>query len=232
MVWRDERARAVGLLSLSSDIILSSTKGHVERRSADQSLIWRYQAEESFILMPSAYQQQIFALSREGWLHAIEASSGKGLFKIKVGNVVAQPSIKEGLLLLPERGGELHAFDLEKREVVWSYDTEGQLWASPIIWQRFVYAVSWSGVLYCMSLKTGDDVWQVDLGSKVTATPIIASGVLYLVTESSDILAFDARTGKRLFHDIISTSPIQASPLVLGDKLIVAALDGTVKAYV
>jgi len=181
--------------------------------------------------MPTDYQQHIFAVSRAGWLHAIEASNGKGIFKVAVGPIVAQPSAKDGLLLLAERGGGLHAFDIHKREVVWSYDTEGQLWASPLIWQRFVYVVSWAGVLRCLSLKSGDDIWQVDLGSKVTASPIIASGLLYVVTEGSDIFVFEALSGKRLFHDILSSSPIQATPLVLGYKLIVASLDGIVKAY-
>ena len=83
----------------------------------------------------------------------------------------------------------------------------------------------------CLSLKTGDDIWEYDLQAQVTATPIIAAGVLYIVTESGQLVALEAQTGKVLFEDTMTLNAIQASPLVLGDTLIVAALDGTIKAY-
>jgi hypothetical protein len=51
------------------------------------------------------------------------------------------------------------------------------------------------------------------------------------VTANGGLVALEAQSGKVLFEDTLTLSEIQASPLVLGDTLIVAALDGTVKAY-
>ena len=108
---------------------------------------------------------------------------------------------------------------------------EGPLWASPLVWGPYVYSVSWAGVMRCLSLQTGDDIWAAPLGSRVTATPVLAGGVLYVITETGELFVFDARSGRTLFREQVSQSPLQASPLVLGDKLFVAALDGTVRAY-
>lgn len=135
------------------------------------------------------------------------------------------------MLLLATRAGELHAFDTDAKDVLWSYEADGQIFGGPAVWDGRAYLASWAKELCCLSLRTGDELWKRPLPAAVTASPVIAAGVLYLVTEAGDLLAFDARSGAPLWNERVSHSPIQASPLPLGDTLVVASLDGTVSAY-
>lgn len=231
LLWQKETSDIVGVLAYAGDIFLSSRNGWLERCDAKGNTIWHYKLDEAAITPPTIHKEQVYTISHSGWLYSVASTSGKGLYKLKLDSVVAQPSAYKDILLLPERAGDLHAFDINTHEVLWSYDTEGELWATPLAWHNFTYVVSWSGLLRCIALKTGDDVWSFDMQSKVTAAPILASGILYLGTEEGEIIAFDARAGKMLFRDKVSLSPIQATPLIIGQLLIVAALDGTVKAY-
>ena len=231
LLWRKEEDDVLGVLSYAGDIFISSRKGWLERSDASGNSLWRYELDTAAVTPPTIHKDQVYTVNRAGWLHSVSAESGKGLYKLQLDPVVAQPSTFREILLLPERTGDLHAFDIDSHEVLWSYDTEGELWATPIIWQGYVYVVSWSGILRCLVLRTGDDVWDFDLQSKVTAAPIIAGGILYLGTEEGEIMVFDAKEGKMLFRDRVSSSPIQATPLILGQTLIVATLDGFVKAY-
>ncbi len=231
MLWQHSKARAVGLVPYRDDILLSTSYGTFNRLNHAGKIIWSYDAEEPLILAPSVRGIHSFVVTRSGWLHCVDSETGKGVYKIEVGPIVAQPSILNNTLLLPERSGDLHAFDTEKLEVIWTYDTEGEIWTTPVIWRRYVFIISWSGHLRCLSLKTGDDIWSYTIDSKVTATPVLAGGTLYIGTEEGEIIAFDARQGTMLFRDNVGLSPIQASPLVLGNTLVVAALDGTVHAY-
>ncbi|CAA9581576.1 MAG: serine/threonine protein kinase [uncultured Truepera sp.] len=226
--WRDETAGAAGLLTYAGALFLS-TDGGLERRTLSGDLLWRYPSSAA-ATAPTVCGTTLCYLTHSGWLHCV-GLDGEGRFKVELGEVMAQPAAKDELLLLPERGGDLHAFDMARLELRWTYDMEGPLWASPLAWGPLVYSVSWAGVMRCLSLSSGDDVWAVPLGARVTATPILASGVLYVATETGELHALDARGGGRLFHDQVSASPVQASPLVLGDTLLVAALDGTVRAY-
>jgi len=227
--WSDPEAGAVGVLPYAGGLLVT-TRGGLERRTHAGEVRWHYGADEGAVA-PTAHGAQACFVTRSGWLHSVDVATGKGKFKAQLGAVVAQPSAKAGFLLLPERSGDLHAFDLRTHQILWSYDMEGPLWASPLAWDRFVYSVSWAGVMRCLSLQTGDDVWACPLGTRVTAAPVLAGEVLYLATEAGDVLALDARSGGRLFTHPVSASPVQASPLVLGDTLVVAALDGTVRAY-
>ncbi len=228
LAWRDDTGNVVGHLPFAGDLFVTTKEG-LERRTLSGERVWHYSSAGA-ATAPTISGPLACYLTTTGWLHCV-ALTGEGRFKVELGPVVAQPSAKNGLLLLAERSGDLHAFDTINLSIVWSYDMEGQLWASPIVWGPFVYSVSWAGIMRCLSLTTGDDIWEAPLGSRVTASPVLASGVLYVATESGELYAFDARSGQRLFYDQVSASSIQASPLVLGDTLIVAALDGTVRAY-
>jgi serine/threonine-protein kinase len=145
--------------------------------------------------------------------------------------MVAPPTNAGGVLLIPERDGVLHAFDLEAREVLWTYDLEGELWGGPAVSDRRVFVASWSQTVRCLALATGDDLWHVELDAPVTASPVVAGGTLLVATEGGTLYAFDARSGRQLGRHRVSSAAIQASPLPAGATIVVAALDGTVAAF-
>ena len=229
-LW-SEPLDAVGVTPYGEGLVVGSRNNALESRSLKNELLWHYDTESPLLTPPVIHRGHVYGVTQEGWVHALEAVNGGGKFKFELGAVAATPAAKDGLLLLPERSGDLHAFDTETRQILWTYDLEGQIWASPVCWRNYVYAVSWSNILYCVSLKTGDDIWSYPVPAHVTATPVVAAGVLYLVTEGGHLLALDAQTGKSLFETEVTLGPIQASPLILNDTVVVAALDGTVKAY-
>ena len=229
-LW-SEPLDAVGFTPYGENLVLSSRNNALACHSLKNEQVWRYETESPLLTSPVIHKGQVYGATQDGWVHALEATSGKGKFKFELGTVAATPAAKDDLLFLPERSGDLHAFDTETRQVLWTYDLEGQIWASPVCWHSYLYAVSWSNILYCISLKTGDDVWSYPVPAHVTATPVVAAGVLYIVTEGGHLLALDAQTGKPLFETEVTLGPVQASPLVLDTTVVVAALDGTIKAY-
>ncbi len=230
-LWHDNEAEALGVLPYTRDLLVTTARGGLERRTIGGEVLWSYGAARAAATAPIVHRGHACYSDRQGWVHCVDVATGKGKFKFELGASVSTPAAKDGVLLLPERSGALHAFELQSRTVRWSYDLDGELWASPLVWSRYVYVASWAGVVRCLSLGTGDDVWAYQLGSRVTATPVLASGVLYLTSEGGEVFAFDARSGHRLFRDRVSSTPIQASPLVVGPALVVAAVDGTVRAY-
>lgn len=228
LLWRDEDADVRGFTEYAGGLYLTTTTG-LEHRNLDGDTLWHYPSEEA-ATPPTLCHNALSYPTLGGWLHCTDLN-GKGKFKCEIGEISAQPSSKGHILLLPERGGDLHAFDMQTLSVLWTYDMEAPLWASPIIWGPYVFSVSWAGVMRCLSLQTGDDIWEYRIGSRVTASPVLSGGVLYTCTEAGEVFALDARNGKLLLKQQASSGPIQASPLVYGEQLVIAAVDGTVRAY-
>ncbi len=230
-LWRAADAEVVGALPLGGGVLITSRRGTAELWSSGGEVLWSYDADAPAVTPPTLHRGLVLFATQDGWLHALRASGGRASFRVEVGSVAATPSASGGRLLIPERSGALHAFDLARHEVLWTYDLEGELWATPVVWDQLVFAVSWGQTLHCLSLRSGDDVWTRDLPAPVTASPTLAAGTLYVTSEGGEVLAFDARSGRSLFHDRIANSAIQASALPVGERLLVAALDGTVAAY-
>jgi outer membrane protein assembly factor BamB len=230
-VWSDPGLGAVGLAPYGETLLVTTARGTLERTVPGRKPQWRYEAGSRAATAPTVHRGHVVFASSDGWLHVVDAASGKGRFKVEVGNVQAPAVAQNGVLLIPIREGELHAFDLRSREVLWSYDTAGEIFGSPAVWNDRVYLASWSRSLRCLSLRNGEDIWAAVTENRVTASPVVASGTLYVASELGELFAFDARSGSQLWREQVSHSPIQASPLPLGDTLVVAALDGTISAF-
>jgi serine/threonine-protein kinase len=229
-----EALGVTGVAPLAETLLISRRDGGLERRTLDNQLVWRYQAESALLTPAICQLAQAFVISQEGWVHAVDLRSGAGTFKVHLGAAAAIPSARQGIVLLPERQaqqGVLHGFDIVKKEVIWTYDLDAPLWASPVNWRNYVYLAAWDQTVRCLSLFTGDDVWSAQVDAHITATPTIAAGVLYVATEGGAVYAFDALKGRCLWSDQLTQMAIQASPLIVEDKLIVAAIDGALAAY-
>lgn len=230
-LWRIADQEVTGVLPYGDGLLVSSRAGELRSWSEDGEVAWRYRTESAVVTPPTLHNGTAFVATQQGWVHAVRALDGGAEFKIEVGPINAMLSAGRGTLLIPERSGALHAFDIAKHEVMWTYDLEGEMWAAPVLWDQVVLAVSWGQVVHCMSLRTGDDVWSREVSAQVTAAPILVTGALYLGTESGDLIALDARSGQVLAQERVSNSAIQASPLPIADMVVVASLDGTVAAY-
>jgi serine/threonine protein kinase len=230
-LWSDRKFGAVGLVPFGSSLIATSSRGTLERLGVDRKPGWRYEGGSPAATPPTIHRGLVAFATQDGWLHVVDAASGNGRFKVEVGNVLAAPVAHRGILLLPVRDGELHAFDLLGREVCWTYDVTGELYGPPAVWNGRVFLTSWSRDIRCLSLKNGEELWEVTSDTRITASPVVAAGTLYATSESGELLAYDARSGRETLREQVSHSPIQASPLPIGDTLVVASLDGTVTAF-
>lgn len=230
VAWQRQNADVVGIAPYGDDLIVA-TGAELARWREDGGEVWRTPLLATASTAPTVHAGMGFVPTADGWLHAVRLDTGAHAFKVEVGQLASPPSASGGLLLIPARKGEVHAFDIGARDVAWSYDLEGEQWSTPVIWREYVYVVSWGQRLHALSLKSGDDVWTRPLPSPVTATPVIAAGNLYVATEGGDLIVLDARSGRVLGTDKVANAAIQASPLPLGDGVVVAALDGTIVAY-
>lgn len=231
LLWQ-ESADATGISSFAGGILLSDRQG-LQHRNSNGEALWRYVTESPVTTAATVHRQWLICVTEAGWLHVLNRQ-GQGQYKIQLGSSSQQLSAADNLLLIPEFAGDLHAFDLEKQDVLWSYDMEGTLWHAPIIWQRRVYQIIWThseqAILRCLSLKTGDDVWEQTLPHRCTAAPVLAGGVLYIVSEAGELYSINAENGAYLCRKALARAPLQASPLLSNGTLFIAATDGTVMA--
>jgi outer membrane protein assembly factor BamB len=186
-----------------------------------------------------------FVCDEDGWLHAINANTGTLEWKVELGSVHGTPAItrhpsqtEDAILVVPTWQGEVHALHLSRQEgrlrpqdePLWTYDLEGEIWASPAIWNGQVFLGSWANKLHALKLETGDDIWELELEGRLTASPIVSRGMLYLASEAGEVRGVQASTGRVLFEDQLEGG-VQCTPLITDGMLIVPSLEGKIRCY-
>ena len=228
--WRGD-VDVAGLAAVGDGLLLARRDGGLERWRGDGTLIWRAELGAPAAIPPVAHRNEAIVACEDGTVHAVALADGRPRFRADLDAVPAHAAASAGTVLLQERAGELHGFSVEERDVLWSYGLEGEQYGGPAVLDGRVYTAGWGRVLRCLSLRSGDDLWSRPLPAAVTAPPVVASGVVWVGTEGGDLLGFDAVDGDPRFHETVAHAPIQAPPLPIDGRLIVAATDGTVVAF-
>ena len=73
---------------------------------------------------------------------------------------------------------DLVLFDLERREKVWTFSTEGRV-GDPTINEGIVYFGSMDHHLYAVSLETGEELGRFRAGHGIPSRPYVSDGIVY-----------------------------------------------------
>ncbi len=212
-------------------------------------LEWLYRASSAISATPTVWGGQAIVADEDGQVAGINLQNGKRVWNLKLDSVHVTPTVQrdplnpsKAYLIVPSWAGEVNAITLERAETgwmpaaepAWSYDLEGEIWASPAVHGNRVVLGGWtkdgSGQLRAVKLDSGDDLWELDLEGHVTGSPIISRGVVYAASETGELVAVSLLDGRVLWRDLLDVG-VQGTPLVMGGALYVPLMDGRLRCY-
>lgn len=161
----------------------------------------RYDGPSELIATPVLYQDKIFVVTGQdpehgtgvGALTAINVKGAKGdatqsniawQYK-KIERSISTPSVKGDIVYAPDFTGFLHAVDANTGKAHWVYDTESNIWSSPLVVDGKIYLGNEDGILTVMKAGKEKKVLEkIEFPAPLYASPIVANGVLYLGTQT------------------------------------------------
>ncbi len=244
--WRFETGLAAitGPGGNEENFILSSKDGQIASyRVLEDGLELRWQIDiNSEVRATPVYDGgQIFVRSVDGKLRSIDAGDGSQQWQVShrvpalslTGN--SQPLVDQRSVYAGFDDGRLIAFDRSSGEIRWetiisqpSGRTEVErlvdLDGSFVISNGVIFVASFQGRLAAVQAVTGDLLWSRQFSN---FQPIAYDDdALYLSAEGSDVWSIDRRTGSAFWKQDILHARKLTAPSILGDKLVVADLDG------
>lgn len=276
-VWLHQaRAEFTGTPTLWRNVVLAASRdSHLYALDIyTGQLTWAYKTNGPLAASPIIWAGATLICDESGWLHVLDGKSGVPLWKLEIGTVHATPALypisqSEAVLVITTWEGEIHAIKLQVKNgrvaaanaddpILWSYDFEEELWASPAItstvctvpyssqpannhtnddddarpfgtWDIVVLA-GWAGSVRALRLLDGEDIWLHNFQGRITASPVISAGLVFLASEAGEVAALDAATGATRWI-VKEKHGVQATPLVAAGTLYVAFMDGTLRAY-
>ena len=98
---------------------------------------------------------------------------------------ISTPSIRDGVLYIPDFSGFVHALDAKTGEQIWKYDMLAAMWSSTMLAGGKIYLGDEDGDM--VILEEGREIKiisEINMGSSVYSTVVPANGVLYIATRN------------------------------------------------
>jgi outer membrane protein assembly factor BamB len=137
------------------------------------------------------------------------------------------PSISEvnGNIIYICSENSCYAFDIANKKVLWEYETNGVVTASPKISDKTVYLGSWDGNIHAINSKSGELRWKFETGWGIDSTPTVDDGMVFVGSLDNRFYALDEDSGV-LVWCFQCKSAVHSSPVVYGDLVFFGSDDG------
>ena len=235
-----------GLAGTAAVILASSRDGDINAYDVlddNLELRWSARLKGEIRALPVIADEQIFVRTVDGQLSALSLGDGSIQWTVSrrvpalslTGN--SQPIIRGDLVIAGFDDGKISAFSRVDGQTVWEttvsrstgrteierlVDLDGQF----ILKDGIIYISSYQGRLAAIQAVDGNLLWSRKFSSYQSI--VADEEALYLSGDNSHIWSIDRRTGSAFWKQEVLHARKITAPLLIGDKLVVADLEGYV----
>ncbi|MDR2754091.1 MAG: PQQ-binding-like beta-propeller repeat protein [Planctomycetaceae bacterium] len=210
----------------------SSDDGMLAFDLKNGQLRWKYPLELG-VLSPAAYSNnRIFFGDTDGILYALNAQTGKELWKFKTGGTIDNsPNIdlKTNRVLISSQDGSLYALDAATGKSIWEYKTENQIRCFPAITERCCFVAGCDSQFHVVDLDRGTVLNKVALDAPTGSTPAVLGDLVFFGTEGNEFLCINWKKAEIIWR--FASKQTFRAPAACQDGVVVfGGFDKTVHA--
>jgi outer membrane protein assembly factor BamB len=188
------------------------------------SLIWEYECGDSIRSSPVIREGKVYVGSDDGFLHAVDLSSGKKAWAYDTGSAVESPPLVVGDgVFVGNENGAFFALNAASGEERWVFETEGKIVGSAN-WIEIrgreapcILVGSHDNIMRCFGAATGELIWRFPTQSYINGAPALHEGRIVFGGCDARVYVVDGTTGKEA-NSVDAGSYIAGSVAVEGDR--------------
>lgn len=166
---------------------------------------------------PVVYADGVFAMNSCGEVVAIDATTGKRVWKKKLkieekelANFSGGIAVDDRLVYITTGSGDVFALDAKTGDNIWKQRLGMPLRASPTLRDNLMFVVSHNNRLFALSKTDGKTVWlhsglEEALALMGGAPPAVDEGVTIVPYSSGEIYALNAANGRYMWHNALAS---------------------------
>jgi len=195
------------------------------------TLLWTFESGSNTRSSPVIHNQVVYWSDRRGRIFGVN-HNGKQVFDFAMNTAVdAIPMVHNGVLYVGRIDGFLYAICLQKQDTLWTFETFGQISASPnrmnFHGKDAIIVGSYDNYLYMINSKTGEEIHRFESGYYINGAVAQSNNIIVYGGCDGWIRVIDAISGVQtdsLNVDIY----IPASPAISGNSCYIADHSGNV----
>lgn len=162
-------------------IIVSAEMGEVFGIELSGKRKWSYRAKRGVNSSPYVDEEEniCFIGGMDGFLYALDASSGYTLWRFRTtGAIISSPISNGQYVFFGSTDNKFYAVNIETGKEKWAFDTEAPIVATPAVQDDKAYIGSTNGTFYCVDISTGKQMWKYQTDGGITAAPFITDNMI------------------------------------------------------
>jgi outer membrane protein assembly factor BamB/predicted phosphodiesterase len=179
---------------------------------------------------PAIGEGKLFYGTEPGQLYALDAKSGKQVWKKKVtGAIIGSPAYAEDNIYIAATDGGIYSFRAKDGKPNCKFQTGGAIIASPRVKDNILYVGSGDHNFYAIDCKTGKEKWEFRCGNFVSSRALVHQGKVYFGSWDGNAYCLDAYTGATVWVNPVGKSiywaPSVTDPVLVDTTVIFTALE-------
>jgi outer membrane protein assembly factor BamB len=160
--------------------------------------LWKYGGKPLLEFAPIYVDGSIYGLDNSGHAFALNADTGKVLWKRRLAqlNASAPTYSHHRLYVVSLVPGQLLSLDPKNGRTVWKKSLGSRSESSPLVVGNRVFFGDEGGTLYAVDRRNGGTIWTAQLCGAVKAAPAYEHGILYDGDYGGCMTAVNSQTGK------------------------------------
>ena len=173
--------------------------------------------------------------SQRGFVVALNARTGKTIWRLDTGASESSPLLHEGRLYFGSWDGHLYCVRARDGKLIWRYRADDELNGAPAFAAGTIFIGSDGGRLHAVDARTGRERWVASAYSRFGrreyfyATPTVAYGRVYIGNTDGTMYAFGAGTGRMLWARHVGTY-VYTAAAAWRQRIFIGTYDGRIMA--
>jgi outer membrane protein assembly factor BamB len=170
---------------------------------------------------PTAANGLVFFGTPSRFVYALDASSGKEVWKFELGAAVSgAPEYHRGRIYIGQQGGEndFYCLDAKTGRPIWS-QAVGWVWGSPCVDGGQVFVPEIEGWANCLDADTGAILWRYRTGRSLCTEPFVNEDTAFFGGWDRNLYAFDRETGHLRWSKNLSGGSDSGAPAIANGRI-------------
>ena len=198
---------------------------------AKPALLWSYKSDLRTSSSPVVYDNMVYWSDKRGRVFGVDYDGNLSFDYSFATAVEATPMVHDSVLYIGRIDGIMSALSLTKKDTLWTFETMGQISASPNIGvidgKEAVIFGSYDNFLYCIDKQSGGELSKFESGYYINGAAALWKN--YIISGGCDawLKIIDVTTG--IVTDSLELDTyIPASPAILDNYCYIADHSGNV----
>ena len=191
-------------------------------------------ANNHWVASPLIEGDTVYAANNNGSLYAAELATGFIKWSLALeGSLWGAPTSNGKLIFVTSLNHMVYAVDPDRRQVAWQADLAGSAPGSATVSSdgSTVYVGSFGKKVFALDAASGAIRWTAEAQDWIWGAPMQSGETVFAADISGRVYSLGATHGKNAWPSLSPDGAITASPVALGDGVLVATESGSLYAF-